>query len=177
MVRHLLLLVNCFLLLSSITYGQDTTVDKNVFDKALQLEKRHPSEFIVEASNLFDKDKKNEASFLFYLGQLRYRYYIGAKSKIKSSDKETYNALQMVTGSVINVYLGQHFDTYLHVIDLVLEWDRTHDFIYFSKTKSPEKQSEVLKGLIDYKKYLIDNKEKVIEQFYFPKVSKDTTSN
>ena len=177
MIRHLLLLITCFLLSNFITYGQDSTVDKSVFDKALQLEKRHPSEFIVEASNLFDKGKKNEASFLFYLGQLRYRYYIGAKPNIKSSDKETYNALQMVAGSIINVHLGQHFDTYLHVIDLVLAWDNTHDFIYYSKTKKPEIQSQVVKGLIDYKQYLIDNKEKIQEQFNFPQASKSTTSN
>ena len=40
-----------------------------------------------------EKNKDKEAAFLFYLGQLRYRYYLAAKPKIKSSDKETYNAL------------------------------------------------------------------------------------
>ena len=69
MKRNLLLLITSFLLVNLISYGQDPTVDKSVFDKALLLAKRHPSEFLVEASELFDKNNKNEASFLFYLGQ------------------------------------------------------------------------------------------------------------
>ena len=44
--------------------------------KAFKLDKTHPLKYFEVAAEYYRNDEINDAAFLYYLGQLRYRFYI-----------------------------------------------------------------------------------------------------
>jgi hypothetical protein len=154
------------LILSHSSMGQSKPLlTKKVFDTALLREKGHPAEFYASAGSFYQKGDKFEAAFLFYLGQLRYRYYVNANPEVtEDGDKAILASLNSIYGEEINFYLGGHLDKYIVVLDSVLAWDKRHEFEYFPKKKNPAKHKEILDGLLDFRKYILKNKDEIAAQ-------------
>ena len=152
------------ILLPFSCFGQGKLFSKEVFDTALRCEKEHPTSFYTAAGSFYGKGDKYGASFLFYLGQLRYRYYVSANPDVKEDgDKAILASLNSVLGDEINFFLGDHFDNYIIVLDSVIAWDKRHDYTFYPKKKDPQAHDDILDGLVKLRAYVIDNKEKLIE--------------
>jgi len=152
------------LILSINTFGQnDTIISKETKELAIKLEKKHPAKFFDSASRLYKAKHLNDAAFLFYLGQLRYKYYLAA-GEGSDSDGQLFASLQNVLGEQINFDLGENLDNYLMLLEEVINWDRLNDYKYYSKTNLPGKHKKVLEGLINYKNWVIENKSTITER-------------
>ncbi len=145
---------------------------------ALRLEKEHPAGFFEEAAQEFKVGKIHDAGFLFYLGQLRFKYYLKSNPDLSpSGDPALYGALFSTVGGALNPELIKDYDGYLSILDSVIAWDKNHDFEFFSKTKFPDKQKETLDGLIKYRQYVVDNKKELIESSKPNKVDSSFNKN
>ncbi len=119
-----------------------------VSEKALALEKKSYADFFIAAADEVKAGHKKDAAFLFYLGQLRGRYYVQSNPATTPADKETYTAAQLTLGQYINDYLGGESDTWVNVLNEVIAWDKTHEYEYYPKTKDPKTYQDILGGLI-----------------------------
>jgi Ankyrin repeats (3 copies) len=119
----------------------------NLAVKAMLLEKQHPMAFFEAAGTEYRAGRKSDAAFLFYLGQLRSRYYLAA-TNADGGDRETFGAVQAILGEAINTDLNQNLPAWIAVIDRVIDWDAQHDYEFYSKNKAPKQYRGILDGLI-----------------------------
>jgi len=91
-------------------------------EKALPNE--HPASYYLYAGRLFSEGKKDEAVFWFYVGQLRYRFYLKANPKLDpSGDPAVFSSLSATEGKTINEYAGGSVKGWVKAIDRALKWD------------------------------------------------------
>lgn len=142
-----------------------TLISKELIIKADKLDRGHPLEFFKTAGEYFRDGKINDSAFMFYLGQLRYRYYISVNPPEKmEGDIMTFSSMQSVLGSELNYKLGKDIDSYLQILDAVLEWGNRFDSKFCSRKINPEKYRENIDGLIQLKEYVIDNRDLIEEE-------------
>lgn len=84
---------------------------------------------ITLAAALFkDASTKQEALFWFYVGHLRYRYYLAANPNLpRDGEPALFASLSEVVGHPINEFAGGKPDVWIAEINRALEWDAAHD--------------------------------------------------
>ena len=166
MKKFILITISSLLIFQSCSQHNSTEEKNNdIYTVVEKLEMEHPSGFFKEAGKRFTAGEKNDAAFLFYLGELRYKYYLSANPNFQpDGEPAVYSSLQSSLGEEINYSLNDSVDNYISIMDSVISWDKSHDFIFFSKSKFPEKHQEILNGLIELRQYVFDNKEDIIKQ-------------
>ncbi len=129
------------------------------------IEKRHPADYYLLAAKLFkDTATKQEAVFWFYVGQLRYRYYLSANPDLpRGGDPAVFTSLSEVIGRPINEYAGGKPDIWLAGINHALEWDAAHDNGFTPKNKSPETYQQIRAGLAGLRDHIASIKDKLPE--------------
>lgn len=137
--------------------------NQEVVNKVATLEKVHPVSFFEEAGKYYKNGNLNESALLFYVGQLRYRYYILAHPDTKpDGDKAIFASLQNVLGQQINYQLGENVDNYIKILEAIIDYSNENDYQFYSNKESPENYEKVIGGLIKLKNYIIANKEQFI---------------
>lgn len=133
--------------------------------RLIKLEKAHPTEFFGAAAENYRNNKINEAALFYYIGQLRYRYYIACHPNYRpDGDRAIFASLQSVIGSEINYKLGEDIDNYIRIIDAVIEWGEVYDSEFYSKENNPKKYDEIIMGLKNLKQKTIDNKDHIVQK-------------
>jgi hypothetical protein len=70
---------------------------------ASELAGKHPAEYYQRAQAMFQAGQREEAIFIFYLGQLRYRAHLAARPELpKSGDPALFGSLTEVVGRPLN---------------------------------------------------------------------------
>lgn len=73
-----------------------------------RLASSHPSNYFVYAARLYHEGAKEDAAFWFYVGQIRYKFYLAANPNLEpSSDPALYSSLHESVGSVINLWVHE----------------------------------------------------------------------
>ncbi len=129
------------------------------------IEGRHPADYCKLAAKLFqDPSTKKEAVFWFYVGQLRYRYYLAANPDLKpDGDPAVFASLSEVVGRPINEFAGGKPDLWIAQINHALEWDATHENTFTPKSKAPESYQQIRSGLVAMRDQLSAMKDKLPE--------------
>ncbi len=151
LLRHIILrwlFLSAFLLVLPL---QGQTKGRESADQLKQgIEKKHPAEYYKLAQTLFvDPATKQEAVFWFYVGQLRYRYYLAAHPHLpRDGDPAVFASLSEVVGRPINEYAGGKPDLWIGEINHALEWDRAHENGFTPKSQSPDQYQQIRAGLV-----------------------------
>ncbi|MEP6809908.1 MAG: hypothetical protein ABI992_06670 [Chthoniobacterales bacterium] len=129
------------------------------------IEGRHPADYYKLAAKLFqDASTKQEAVFWFYVGQLRYRYYLAANPELKpDGDPAVFSSLSEVIGRPINEFAGGKPDLWIGEINHALEWDAAHENGFTAKSKAPDKYQQIRAGLVAMRDQLSAMKTKLPE--------------
>jgi hypothetical protein len=136
-------------------------LSKRAFTIADSLDKLNPVSFFSEAGVLMAQRQYNEASFVFYLGMLRFRYYNSADPDYKPSDGGALLAsLETTLGEPIRIYLQNNIDHYKFILKSCMDWAAVHDYKYFPKSKSPQKYTDQLNGINSLITEMDNNREK-----------------
>ena len=96
--------------------GHISYIDSSVFFKALDLDKQHPSKYFETAGECLKNSEFNEASFLFYLGILRFQYYNAVNPKYKSKDGEDFWVLQFTYIELVETYMHTDVDNFVFIL-------------------------------------------------------------
>lgn len=128
------------------------TLSKEIFKVAEELDKQNPSMFLQKALFYMDAMKWKEASFLYYTGYLRYKYFKAANPNFEiGNDGALFASLSSHMEPIIR-YLRTNVDNFISVLKASQDWYVGHDYTFFSKANNPEKylaQAANLEKLID----------------------------
>ena len=114
------------------------------------LENKHPSEYYKRAAELFQTGRRDDAVFIYYLGQLRWRIYIKANPSLPpDGDPALFAALSDVIGRPINQYAFGDIPVLVRTMQAVLDFDQAYPDRFTSRTAKPRQRQEVRKGLAD----------------------------
>lgn len=88
---------------------------------------QHPAEYFQQASEAFQAGDTTQATFLLYVGQLRYRAYLQANPDLEpSGDPALFGSLMDVVGQPINEYAFGDVKEAAGIIDKALAWDEAN---------------------------------------------------
>lgn len=88
----------------------------------------HPLGLWQEAIALWEEGRAEESTFLFYLGQLRWRRYIAARPDLPpDQDAALFGALHSVFGPVVNEWAFGDIDALLVTLRAVAAFDAARD--------------------------------------------------
>jgi hypothetical protein len=119
--------------------GKVGIIENDVFYRTLQLDSKPPLEYFNLSGEYLENLKYNEASFLYYLGALRYSFYNKTNPNYSpSNDGALAGSLMMVMGEAINMYLRTNIDNFISILESVKRYYLENDFEYFSKSKNEE---------------------------------------
>jgi hypothetical protein len=91
---------------------------------AAGLNGQNPAAYYQSAITLFRSGRRDDATFLFYLGQLRYRTHLAARPDLPpSGDPALFGSLSEVVGRPINEWAFGDVPAALRTIDAVLTYD------------------------------------------------------
>jgi hypothetical protein len=124
-----------------------------------RIETKHPTAYFVLALKLFEQGKKDDATFWFYVGQIRYRAYLVANPKLEpSGDPALFSSLFNTIGPVINGYAFGDIPQLLKIIDRALEWDAKHPD---NLTPKSAKRDETRDGLVKLKSTIVSQQDDI----------------
>ncbi|WP_139326939.1 hypothetical protein [Shewanella sp. UCD-KL21] len=126
---------------------------------------KHPSSYIILAAKLLKEGKPDEAAKWYYVGQMRFRAYLMANPNIDpSGDPALYSSLKYVVGTPINEYAGQNPDHWVDLIEESIKWNSENPNGFTPKLSNKEIYAEVEASFIEFRDYVLNNKEKIRKQ-------------
>jgi hypothetical protein len=85
---------------------------------------QHPAFYYVLATRLFAANRKDEAAFWFYAGQLRYRIRLACHPDLPpGTEPALFASLQEEVGTLINGNIGADPDAWIAAIERARDWD------------------------------------------------------
>lgn len=135
----------------------------------LQVEQKlpssHPSNYFIYAARLFHEGEKENAVFWFYIGQIRYKFYLATSPNLDpSGDPALYSALHESVGSIINGWAGGNPDSWAKQMDRALDWDAANDNKFTPKVTYAKQWQEIRSSLEQLKEQVLANKAKILEE-------------
>lgn len=113
-----------------------------------QLPAAHPALYYSYATRLMREDRKDEAVFWFYAGQLRFRFHLAANPSLpRDRDPALMASLNDTVGREVNGYAGGDPERWAAQIGKVLQWDAATPNGYTSKTTHASQWKEIRAGL------------------------------
>ena len=120
---------------------------------------QHPAEYYKRAGELLQAGKKEEAVFVFYLGQLRYRTFLLANPG--TEDPTLFATLSQVTGKPINQYAFGDIPALARTIDAVLAYDTANPDTFSSPAGSAAAHASVRDGLTAMKTKMLAEADRI----------------
>lgn len=148
--------------ISEIELDVNQTASEQMMNRITQ---KHPITYIQLASELFQQNQKDEAVVWYYIGQMRYRAHLMAHPDLDpSGDPALYASLKYVVGTPINEYAGSNVENWEQLIAKAIEWNSVHENSYTPKDQFPEIYDKIQEDFIEFKSYVSQNRDKIIEQ-------------
>ena len=107
-------------------------VGSTIFEIASKLNTQSPLKYFDEATILLNKEQYNEASFIFILGAMRWKYY-GNFFKYSEVDYNQKNELE----EVINAFLRSNVRNFASILKKASSYHLSNDYIFCSRKKKP----------------------------------------
>lgn len=122
-------------------------------DAALdRLNGQHPAAYYTEAARLLSAGARDDAVFVFYLGQLRFRTHLMARNQRgPNSDAPLFGSLSESVGRPVNEYAFGDVPALIQAIDAVLAHDRDHPDRFTRPSEFPEASRRVREGMASFR--------------------------
>ena len=125
----------------------------------------HPIEQIQRAAQLFERGQREEAVYLYYVGQLRLRIYLMARPNLPPDGEPALAAsLFEAVGRPINEWAAGDIDQLVATLDRVIDWHAAHDDQLTPKARHRRAHRHNVSGLRDLKNHFDQNRAMVRQQ-------------
>jgi hypothetical protein len=122
----------------------------------------HPASYYAYAKRLFAQGRKDDAVFWFYVGQLRYRFYLLANPQLpRDGDPAVMASLNATIGQSINEWAGGDPKSWAANMERALQWDAKNDNGFTSKTANERQWKEIRAGLVALQDQVIRDEAKI----------------
>lgn len=123
---------------------------RRAYEVAGSLEGAHPSVYIQKAAELYRSRRHDEATFLYYLGQLRYRIYLRTHPDLPPDrDPALFSSLVEVVGRPVNEYAAGDIPSLVKIIQAVLDYDEANPDPFNPKAARSAQRADTRNGLAD----------------------------
>jgi hypothetical protein len=131
--------------------------------EAAALAAQHPAEYYRQAARLFEAGRKDDAVFLFYLGQLRFRAHLSARrGELKpDGDPALFASLSEVVGRPVNEYAFGDIPALARTIDAVLSYDSANPDRFTPPAQFAQAYAGVRSGLEGLKAQVLRDAESI----------------
>ncbi|OSN11600.1 hypothetical protein AU512_01595 [Lonsdalea iberica] len=127
-----------------------------------QLAQAHPSELYQYAQRLYEAGERDKAVTWFYIGQLRFRYYLLANPNLPPDGEPALMAsLNATLGQTINEWAGGSPKNWSASIQQALAWDAAHPNPVTPKAQHAAEWQKVRSGLEQLGEYIRDNEAEI----------------
>lgn len=107
-------------------------LDQNIYYEASKLNTFHPKEYLNKSLELLKQNKFNEASFMYYLGIMRWKYY---ENFAINNEKDI--AIKQELNEIINTFLRSNVTNFSTIINASANYHLANDYAFCSKKKKP----------------------------------------
>ena len=122
--------------------------DVRVPPEAAALAGQHPAEYYKSAADLFGGGRRDDAVFVFYLGQLRYRVHLVARPDLRpDGDPALFASLQEVMGRPINEYAFGDIPALARTLEAVLAYDGANPDRFTPPAQFGAAHADIRRGL------------------------------
>jgi hypothetical protein len=133
--------------------GKELSIDNDLFIDLHDLDSQVPASYLQESLHLFDQNKFDEASVLYYIGLIRHQYYISTNPNYAPND-DWVNAESMkaVYGKKFVFVLKTNIEKYIQVLNFATDYCQKNDYLLSPKQNNLEKynmQIDAIKKLIN----------------------------
>jgi hypothetical protein len=119
---------------------------------------QHPSAYYVLASRLFQANRKDEAVYWFYAGQLRYRIRLACHPDLApDTEPALFGSLQETVGRPVNEYAGADPAAWAATMERVLAWDAATHNGFEPKAACQAQIAEQRSGMGELIRHVRDN--------------------
>lgn len=148
------------------------TIDHTLTHKLSKLDKLLPSDYFTESIHLYEANKFEDASVVYYIGFLRHKYCCNADpSYAPNYDWSVAESMQATYGKKIILFLKTNIDRYIYVINSATEYCQKNDYLFFPKQKNIEKYNSSINALINLKSDYLKNKDAYVKQWTAERIS------
>lgn len=117
-----------------------------------RLNDQHPAAYYAEAARLLSAGEREDAVFVFYLGQLRFRTHLMARNQRgPNSDAPLFGSLSESIGRPINEYAFGDVPALILTINAVLAYDRQAPDRFTRPAEFPEASRQVREGMAGFR--------------------------
>ncbi len=143
----------------------DSAMKKSPEQLMTGIENAHPATYYALALKLFAGEKKDDAVFWFYAGQLRYRFHLASHPELDpSGDPAVFASLAETVGRPINEYAFGDLRTLDATLGKVRGWDEKTPNGFTSKTRYAAAWKTTRDGMESLVKYMRENGEQIRAQ-------------
>jgi len=129
---------------------------------AASLNGQHPAAYYVEAWRLFQAGQRDDAVFVFYLGQLRFRTHLAARPNLpRDQDPAIFAALSESVGRPINEYAFGDMPALLRCMNAELAFDRQNPDRFTDPATFPDPTRRTREGMGQFRASLAGRVEEI----------------
>ncbi|HEV7455408.1 MAG TPA: hypothetical protein VGN96_01420 [Roseococcus sp.] len=130
-----------------------------------RLNGQHPAYYYQEAARLFGAGQREDAVFLFYLGQLRFRTHLLARPDLPADgDRALFAALSDSVGRPVNEWAFGDVPALVRIMDAVLAHDESQPDRFTPPREFPEAHRGVREGLARFREQVGASVENIRQQ-------------
>ncbi|MEM1376555.1 MAG: hypothetical protein AAGG69_04120 [Pseudomonadota bacterium] len=153
MRRLLLPIISAFAMTVMVTGAQAQSTRENPFDQ------------IQRAAELFGAGQRDEATYLYYVAQLRTRIYLEARPNLDPSGEPALaGALFGVVGRPINEWAFGDVDAVIVTMDRVLAWHAANDDEITPKATNAAAHRTIVDGLRSFRNQIAADPDRIRAQ-------------
>lgn len=125
----------------------------------------HPAGYYRRAADLMRAGRRDEAVFVFYLGQLRYRTHLAARPDLpRDRDAAVFASLSEVVGRPVNEYAFGDIPALDRTLQAVMAYDRANPDRFTSPAEFPQASRTVRTGMEQFRAQIVAQRETIRAQ-------------
>lgn len=122
----------------------------------------HPAGYYRRAADLFREGRRDEAVFVFYLGQLRYRTHLAARPDLpRDRDAALFASLSEVVGRPVNEYAFGDIPALDRTLKAVMAYDAAHPDTFTPPAHYPQATRSIREGLELFRQKLVTEADQI----------------
>ncbi|TCH96668.1 hypothetical protein EJV46_18980 [Roseococcus sp. SYP-B2431] len=135
-------------------------------DAALErLNGQHPAAYYAEAARLLSAGERDDAVFVFYLGQLRFRTHLMARNQRgPGGDAPLFGSLSESVGRPVNEYAFGDIPALIQAIEAALAHDRQAPDRFTPPPEFPDASRRVREGMAGFRDSIAGRAEEIRRQ-------------
>lgn len=138
--------------------SQKYKLNKDINSYLINLDKKAPSFFVIEAGKLLKKKELDNACMVHLVGKVRRTYYYNSFANMLTNNDVFIETNYNYIDKIVNIYLKKNIDYYITAYQEAINYCTKNDYTFYKKEKDIEVYTATIKFFQDDLNEVIKNK-------------------